>query len=80
MFAKSQQAESAASVQIQLSFWKLFQMRKKIMRIAFSRKCKKYYVPISEHLFEYIGTQFPTFRYTVREDEFDYIVCIKWIY
>jgi hypothetical protein len=29
------------------------------MRIAFSKKCKKYYVPISEHLFEYIGTQFP---------------------
>ncbi len=38
---------------------------------------EKYFVffPISEHLFEYIGTQFPpTFRYTVREDKFDYSV------
>jgi hypothetical protein len=33
---------------------------------------------ISKHLFEYIGTQFPpTFRYTVREGEFDYRVFFK---
>ncbi len=38
------------------------------------------FFPISEHLFEYIGTQFPpTFRYTVREEEFDYNVRFKWI-